>query len=153
MDDITKKLLDHEASTVRGSLPAYQASAEEVHRNTHATRAHLMRLGVCHLAFVEGRIASAMTIFGMVVDRLTHCRLPPQLRTAYVHALHINAFPAVSISDEIVAHIGVLGAQQLDRMGRFALGEIRECLLPDSDLWPILAFLMEFMRSAIPNHG
>lgn len=149
MDDTTKKLLDHEASTVRGSMPDLQEHVSDVHDNTHATRAHLVRLGITEVAFREGRVPVATTAFGMVVGRLAmHCHLPAAAFREYVHALYMDQFPSTSISDEVVAHIGIAAAQQLERFGRFAIGELRSCMSADTDPWPALSFLMEFLCSA-----
>lgn len=155
MDDITKKLLQHEVSTVRSSMmPTLEDHVSEVHANTHTTRAHLMRLGVTHAAFLEGRVTVALSPFGMLFGRLAmDCHLSYQATTDYVRSLHSESFPPASISDEVVAHIGVSAAQQLERLGRFALGEIRRCVEPDSDEWAVLSFLMTFLRATMLGTG
>jgi len=79
------------------------------------------------------------------------CQLSMQQTTEYVHSLHTESFPPASISDELVARIGISAAHQLERLGRFALAEVRECVEPGGDEWAIFSFLMTFIRCPIPG--
>lgn len=121
-----------------------------VQDNTHATRAHLLRLGVSPNAGPDGTLTIATSSFGMVLRRLLFdCRQPSHHIAAYLHALYMNEFPPTSISDEITSCIGVAGAQQLERTFRFSLGEIRLCVVPGCDEWALMSFLIEFLSQSM----
>jgi hypothetical protein len=154
MDDITKKLLDHEASTMRDLMPEFEDATTLASQNTHATRAHLMRLGFVGDAFTEGMVAIASAAFGMMIGRLAlDCRQSRHHINEYIQALTAHEFQPSSISDDIVARIGLASAQQLERLGRFAIGEVRACSIPGSDEWALISALADFLIASMPGGG
>lgn len=153
MDDITKKKLDHEADAVRDSMPAVDAHVRNVHDNTHATRAHMTRLGVEQCAFTDGRITVALMTFGAMLGRLVmDCHQSRHEVEQYLHCLKMDTFWGTALSDGIVQHLGIEGAQQLERLAGFALREVRSCLRPDCDEWAFLSFLITFIAGTLRPH-